>query len=43
MVLKRSPDLLSNVKNRSRSTTAYNEAYFFMGVEVILVKRPKTI
>ena len=38
MVLKRSPDLLKNVKNRSRSTTAYNETNFvFMGVAAILV------
>ena len=29
-VLKRSPDLLNNVKKRSRSTTAYNETYFVL-------------
>ena len=38
MVLKHSSDLLKNVKNKSRSTTAYNETNFvFMGDAAILV------
>ena len=40
-VMKRSPDLLYYGKNRSWSTTAYNETYFvlpYMGAAAILVK-----
>ena len=33
-VLKRSPELLNNVKKRSRSTTAYNETYFVLSSDL---------
>ena len=44
-VLRRSPDLINNVKI-GQGFTAYNKTYFvipYMGVAAILVKRPKTI
>ena len=43
-VLRRSPDLLNNVKKRSRSSTAYNGTKFvlpYMGVAAIVAKSPK--
>ena len=45
MVLRRSPDLINNVK-KGQGFKAYNETYFvlpYMGVAAILVKWPKTI